>query len=74
MGSALGVTVVAEGVETERQASQLRALGCELAQGYLFARPLPAGEATDLLRSTSDRALPSLAMDQLASVQVLNEL
>jgi len=41
MGRALGLTVIAEGVETEHQAAVLRRLGCELAQGYLFGRPAP---------------------------------
>jgi diguanylate cyclase (GGDEF)-like protein len=39
MGKALGLEIVAEGVETPDQAEQLRALGCDKAQGYLFARP-----------------------------------
>ncbi|MEO1693196.1 MAG: bifunctional diguanylate cyclase/phosphodiesterase, partial [Cyanobacteria bacterium J06631_6] len=36
----LGFNVVAEGVETEQQAAQLRAWGCEFAQGYFYAKPL----------------------------------
>jgi diguanylate cyclase (GGDEF)-like protein/PAS domain S-box-containing protein len=44
LGEALGLTTVAEGVETESQAAFLRGRGCKLAQGYLFARPLPADE------------------------------
>jgi len=36
--------VIAEGVEDERQAQILTALGCELAQGYLFARPMGAAQ------------------------------
>jgi diguanylate cyclase (GGDEF)-like protein len=41
LGASLGVQVVAEGVETERDARALEQLGCSAAQGYLFARPLP---------------------------------
>ncbi|MEA2467919.1 MAG: two-component system, chemotaxis family, CheB/CheR fusion protein, partial [Thermoleophilaceae bacterium] len=52
MGRALGVDVVAEGVETEEQAARLRALGCTLAQGFLFSRPLSAGAAFELLASS----------------------
>ncbi len=44
----LGMTVVAEGIETPEQLSLLRLLGCELGQGYLFAQPLDA-EATEAL-------------------------
>jgi diguanylate cyclase (GGDEF)-like protein len=44
MAHSLGVTVIAEGVETEEQASLLHLLRCEQAQGYLFARPMPASE------------------------------
>ena len=42
MARTLGLTVVAEGVEHRRQVGQLLDLGCDRAQGFLFARPIPA--------------------------------
>lgn len=44
LSRSLGAQVLAEGVETERDAAALRALGCTLAQGWLFGRPVPAAE------------------------------
>jgi diguanylate cyclase (GGDEF)-like protein/PAS domain S-box-containing protein len=49
MAHAVGLTVVAEGVETRAQEDQLRALGCDLAQGFLYARPQPAQATTNML-------------------------
>jgi diguanylate cyclase (GGDEF)-like protein len=49
MASALGVKVIAEGIETHQQLEQLRALNCDYGQGYLFARPGPVAEAERLL-------------------------
>lgn len=43
----LGVDTVAEGVETMQHAAMLRELGCDLLQGYAFARPLPFAEFTE---------------------------
>jgi c-di-GMP-specific phosphodiesterase len=45
LAHALGLHVVSEGVETEYALDRVRALGCDLAQGYLFGRPLPPEEA-----------------------------
>ncbi len=45
----LGMRTVAEGVETASQAEMLKALHCDKGQGYLYARPLPANEATQWL-------------------------
>ena len=47
----LGVSAVAEGVETTAQADQLRSFHCPYAQGFLFSRPVAAREAAALLRS-----------------------
>ncbi|MDD2881956.1 MAG: EAL domain-containing protein [Rhodoferax sp.] len=44
MAHALGMKVVAEGVETADQRDLLTAAGCDFAQGYLYSRPVPAGE------------------------------
>ncbi|MGH6964904.1 MAG: putative bifunctional diguanylate cyclase/phosphodiesterase [Phenylobacterium sp.] len=55
---ALGVRIVAEGVEEEAQAIILRAAGCDRMQGYFFARPMPADEMEAKLRSHVAAALP----------------
>ncbi len=47
----LNARIVAEGVEDEAQAIFLRAAGCDLMQGYLFARPMPGDEVEALMRS-----------------------
>lgn len=41
LGSSLGLSITAEGVETEEQATLLKAMGCGSLQGYLYSRPLP---------------------------------
>ncbi|GIL38542.1 EAL domain-containing response regulator [Roseiterribacter gracilis] len=51
LASALDVKVIAEGVENEEVAGILQAGGCQMGQGYFFARPMPADRATDLLCS-----------------------
>jgi EAL domain-containing protein (putative c-di-GMP-specific phosphodiesterase class I) len=53
LGAAIGLSVVAEGVETPQQAELLRSYGCTLVQGYLYSRPQP--KAT-LLRYLTNRA------------------
>jgi diguanylate cyclase (GGDEF)-like protein len=57
LGRSLGLRVVAEGVETATQRAMLAALGCDAAQGYLLAAPMPAAEFTAWL--TARAAPPS---------------
>lgn len=52
MGTELGLRVVAEGVETRNQLEFLRDSGCDVAQGYLFSKPLPAVELYRWLNRT----------------------
>jgi len=49
LGRSLNLEVTAEGVETEEQARRLREMGCDRAQGYLYARPMPGSEIGALL-------------------------
>ncbi|MDL5031352.1 EAL domain-containing protein [Pelomonas sp. APW6] len=50
MAHELGMTVIAEGVETARQRDLLASIGCDLGQGFFFARPMPAAALEELLR------------------------
>ncbi|HEV7205891.1 MAG TPA: EAL domain-containing protein [Jatrophihabitans sp.] len=59
IGQALGLAVVAEGVETERQANLLRRYGCETAQGHRYSRPI--GEAALLERLAQAHDGPAFA-------------
>jgi len=45
----LGMKIVAEGVEDEEQAEQLKEMGCDLGQGFYFAKPLPPEAASEFL-------------------------
>jgi predicted signal transduction protein with EAL and GGDEF domain len=47
------MTVPAEGIETEGRLEHLRALGCEVGQGYLFSPAVPAGEVAAMLARKS---------------------
>jgi predicted signal transduction protein with EAL and GGDEF domain len=49
LARALGMSIVAEGIETTKQIERLQALGCQLGQGYYFSEPLPAHKASTLI-------------------------
>jgi EAL domain-containing protein (putative c-di-GMP-specific phosphodiesterase class I) len=57
----LGVEVIAEGVENQSQASKLVAMGCKLAQGYLFGRAIPFDETRLRLTAEQSAAPPTPA-------------
>ena len=50
LGRSLQLQVTAEGVETHGQARRLRELGCDHAQGYLYAKPMAASQIPDLVK------------------------
>jgi EAL domain-containing protein (putative c-di-GMP-specific phosphodiesterase class I) len=56
LGHNLGLTVVAEGVETDHELAELRRFGCDDAQGFLFSRPMPAAAFERWLSGVRDKA------------------
>jgi EAL domain-containing protein (putative c-di-GMP-specific phosphodiesterase class I) len=57
MGRAMGLSVIAEGVETEEQRELLASLGCHSLQGYLFSRPLPLEEFQSAWMDSPERSV-----------------
>jgi EAL domain-containing protein (putative c-di-GMP-specific phosphodiesterase class I) len=62
MGQSLGLTTVAEGVENEEQARMLIWHGCDMAQGWLYGRPVPAAEIQRMV-SAAPRTLAALPLE-----------
>jgi diguanylate cyclase (GGDEF)-like protein len=63
LGDSLGLTVIAEGIETEEQLRALEHLGCHAAQGYHLCRPQPANELDAVLRRSGDGFVERLGED-----------
>jgi diguanylate cyclase (GGDEF)-like protein/PAS domain S-box-containing protein len=56
LAHALGLLAIAEGIESDGQLTSLRELGCDLAQGFLFARPAPPEQIDRLLAEASEES------------------
>ncbi|AWB68360.1 diguanylate phosphodiesterase [Saccharobesus litoralis] len=52
LGKRLGLSTIAEGIESKEQEEHLRTLGCEEVQGFLYAKPMPASELQHLVKQT----------------------
>lgn len=59
MAKALGITVVAEGVETQAQADFLAAHGCDILQGYFISRPIPKQELVAFIKTRKSSSEPA---------------
>jgi diguanylate cyclase (GGDEF)-like protein/PAS domain S-box-containing protein len=66
LGASLSLDVVAEGIELPEQASSLQALGCEIGQGFLFARPMTSEALADFL-TIAGAAPPGLDVEAESS-------
>ncbi len=62
LGVSLGMTTIAEGVETNDQLARIRAEGCTSVQGYLFSKPVPVGEVADLIARFAKRGKTSVTL------------
>jgi EAL domain-containing protein (putative c-di-GMP-specific phosphodiesterase class I) len=62
MGASLEMTTLAEGIEDDGQATALEQLGCDVGQGFLFARPVPAGEFEAMVKSREQHVVAVTAL------------
>lgn len=69
IGKSLGMSIVAEGVETEDHACAVSSLGCDYLQGYFFGRPMSAEDLKDVLIETDGKMWPQAASFVCTNVQ-----
>ena len=62
LAHALGLVAVAEGIESQGQLTSVQSFGCDLGQGYLFARPMPAEQLSELLKQGTPQLKPDEAV------------
>jgi len=68
----LGLSVIAEGIETEQHRDELRSLGCDYGQGYYFARPMGADQVEKFLIEKGEsgfRRIPPADVPEITTVQ-----
>jgi EAL domain-containing protein (putative c-di-GMP-specific phosphodiesterase class I) len=69
LGRSLGLRIIAEGIEDADQLEQLREMGCEFGQGYLFARAMPGEEMAERLQPPMSRRATGRAASQAWTTQ-----
>jgi len=76
LAKALNLKVVAEGIESIHQFHQLRILGCEYGQGYLFSKPLPVADIERLLHDNTrwQNILPNTGMPVIPQNREISQL
>lgn len=68
----LGLDVVAEGVETEKQYEHLKMLGCNKIQGYFFSKPLPADEIETFIKTRNSKQFSQIAPIHAVDILVID--
>jgi EAL domain-containing protein (putative c-di-GMP-specific phosphodiesterase class I) len=73
LGEALGIDIVAEGIELKEQADMLLECGCTIGQGYLFSRPRPAAEVPDMQAALRHRHRDATARAARQSARLMDQ-
>jgi EAL domain-containing protein (putative c-di-GMP-specific phosphodiesterase class I) len=63
LGRRFGLRTVAEGIETSHESHKLQSIGCQVGQGYLFAKPMPKWHLVGHLRSRMNRSSAIIGLD-----------